>query len=87
MSKLTLSTPAIVIACLVAWPALRDGVFEGTLPMQTMLIRVGLALVFGMVCVAVISSVVDTYRLQNVVRRRREAAASVKIENDAAHGS
>jgi hypothetical protein len=84
MSRLKLSTPALLVALFVSWPAVKDGLFDGTLSMQTMLIRLALALFFGMVAVAVVSSVVDAYRLQNVVRRRREAAMSAKADDDAA---
>ncbi len=80
MSKLKLTGPALLITFLVSIPALRDAFINHTLPTSTMLIRVGLAVFFAMIAVAFISSVVDSFRLQNALRHNREEAAATAAE-------
>jgi hypothetical protein len=88
MSKLKLTGPALLIALFVSLPALRDGFIDHTLPVSAMLIRVGLAVLFAMAAVAVVSSVIDNYRLQNLLRSNRDQAATAtaarRAEDDAA---
>jgi hypothetical protein len=76
MSKLKLSGPALLLALFVSFPALRDCLVDHTLSTDVMLIRVALAVLFAMVGVAVVSSVIDSFRLQNLLRIRREEAAA-----------
>jgi hypothetical protein len=76
MSKLKLTGPALLIALFVSFPALRDCLINHTLSTDVMLIRVGLAVIFAMAGVAWLSSVIDSYRLQNLLRRNREEAAA-----------
>jgi len=74
------------VAFLVSFPALQHAFVEHTLSMQNLLIRVGLAVIFGIVAVAVVSGVVDAYRLHNIVHRRNaDMAARRKADDDAAH--
>lgn len=82
MTKLKLTGPAMFIALLVSWSALHHALIDHTLSIQSMLIRVGLAVFFAMTAVAVVSSVVDSYRLQNTMRRKREEAASLQRRMD-----
>jgi hypothetical protein len=86
MTRFKLSGPAFLIAFLVSLPALRHAFIDHTLSMQNALIRVGLAVLFGIVAVAVVSSVIDAYRLQNILRRRRTdlAAAQRRADDEAA---
>jgi hypothetical protein len=74
MSRLKLSGPALLIALFVSLPALRDGFLDHTLSTPAMLVRVGLAVLFAMAGVAIVSSVIDSYRLQNILRHNREQA-------------
>lgn len=74
MSRLKLSGPALFVALLVSWPAIQHCVFDHTLSAESMLLRIGLAVLFSMAASACLSAVIDTYRLQNAVRRRREEA-------------
>jgi hypothetical protein len=88
MTRFKLSGPAFLVAFLVSLPALRHAFIDHTLSMQNALIRVGLAILFGIVAVAVISSVIDAYRLQNILRRRKtDFAAAVKrrADDESAH--
>jgi hypothetical protein len=87
MTRFKLSGPAFLIAFLVSLPALRHAFIDHTLSMQNALIRVGLAVLFGIVAVAVVSSVIDAYRLQNILRRRRTdlAAAQRRADDESAH--
>ena len=82
MSRLKLSGPALIVALVVSWPALQHSMIDHTLSVQSMLIRLGLALLFSMVAFACLSAVVDSYRLQNVLRRRREEAAAPRRRAD-----
>ena len=82
MSRLKLTGPALLVTLVVSWPALQHSVIDHTLPLQSMLIRLGLALLFSMVAFACLSAVVDSYRLQNAVRRRREEAAAPRRRAD-----
>jgi hypothetical protein len=75
MSKLKLTGPALLFALFVSLPALRDCFVDHSLSTAAMLIRVGLAVLFAMAGVAVVSSVIDSFRLQNILRRNREEAA------------
>jgi hypothetical protein len=76
MSRLKLTGPALLIALFVSLPALRDAFLEHTLSTSAMLIRVSLAVLFAMAGVAVVSSVIDSYRLQNMLRHNREEAGT-----------
>jgi hypothetical protein len=76
MSKLKLTGPALLIALFVSFPALRDCLVDHTLSTDVMLIRVALAVLFAMAGVACVSSVIDSFRLQNLLRRNREEAAA-----------
>jgi hypothetical protein len=83
MSKLRLTVPALLAALLMSFPALQHGLVDDTLPFDAMLIRVGVALALAMVGRAVLASVVDNYRLQNIVRRnRRERAVTDGADGD-----
>jgi hypothetical protein len=75
MSRLKLTGPALLICLLLSLPALRDGLIDHTLSTSTMLIRVGLAMLVAMAGVAIVSSVIDSYRLQNMLRSSREQTA------------
>ena len=68
---MTLTLPTLSAALVMSLPALQHGLVDGSLPMNAMLIRVGVALVLAMAGRAVLVSVVDHYRLQNLVRRNR----------------
>lgn len=73
---------------LVSLPALQHGLIDHTLSMQAMFIRVAIALGFAMVAQAILSSVIDNYRLQNLVRKRRqEAAMAASSDDEAAQGT
>lgn len=87
MKKLTLTGPALFIALLVSWPALQHGLFDHTLSIQTMLIRVGIAITLAMVGQAFLASVIDSYRLQNVMRKHQEEASMAASEERVHQGS
>ena len=74
MSKLKLSGPASFIALVLSLPALRDTFIDHSLSIATMFVRVALALLLAMAGVAWVASVVDSFRLQNILRRNREEA-------------
>ncbi|MCL6538685.1 MAG: hypothetical protein K6T28_08910 [Acidothermus sp.] len=75
MSRLRLTAPMLAIALLVSYPALRGGLFDHSISIAEMFIRLGVAVVLVMVARALLDSVIDTYRYQNLMRRRREEAA------------
>jgi hypothetical protein len=89
MTKLKLTGPAMLVTVLVSLPALQHGLIDHTLSMQNMLIRLGLATFFSMIALSIVSTVVDTYRLQNTLHRNREevAAALRQADEDAAKRS
>ena len=75
MSRLKLTGAGLLLALAVSWPAIRNGLIDHTLAISAMFIRVGIAVVLVMVGQAVLSSVIDSYRLQNMIRRNRQEAA------------
>jgi hypothetical protein len=83
MSRLKLTGPALFIAILASWPALEHGLFDHTLSIETMLIRVGIAIALTMIGQAVLASVIDNYRLQNVMRKHREEAGLAASDDEA----
>jgi hypothetical protein len=83
MSKLRLTVPAMLAALVMSFPALQHGLVDDTLPLDLMLIRVGVAMALAMVGRAVLAGVVDSYRLQNIVRRnRREHGVTDGVDGD-----
>lgn len=88
MSRLKLTGSAIFVGLLVSLPALQHGLIDHTLSMQVMFVRVAIALGLAMVGQAVLGSVIDSYRLQNLVRKRRqEASAAASSDDEAAQGT
>lgn len=75
MSRLKLTGAGLLLALAVSWPAIRHGLFDHTLAISAMFIRVGVAVALVMVGQAVLASVIDSYRLQNMIRRNRQEAA------------
>ena len=75
MSRLKLTGAGLLLALAVSWPAIRNGLIDHTLAMSAMFIRLGIAVVLVMVGQAVLASVIDSYRLQNMIRRNRQEAA------------
>lgn len=86
MSRLKLTGSAMFLALLFSLPALQHGLIDHTLSMQTMLIRVAIATALAMVGQAIVASVIDSYRLQNIVRKRRQEAAA-RADDDGAQGT
>ena len=83
-----LTGPALFVALLLSWPALEHGLVDGTLSTESMLIRVGVALVVAMIGRAFLSAVVDNYRLQNLLRKdREEERLSRRSDDEARQGS
>ncbi len=78
MSRLKLTGAGLLLALVVSWPAIRNALIDHTLAMSAMFIRLGIAVVLVMVGQAVLASVVDSYRLQNMIRRNRQEAAAQK---------
>ncbi len=88
MRRLKLTGPVMAVALLVSWPALQHGLVDHTLSVQTMLIRLGVALALGMVGQVFLVSVIESYRLQNIMRKnRQEAGMQPAGDEDAARGS
>ena len=88
MSRLKLTGPVMFIALIVSWPALQHGLIDHTLSMGTMFIRVGVAIGLAMVGQAFLANVIDSYRLQNVMRKnRQEAALQRAADEKTARGS
>ncbi|MGH8890998.1 MAG: hypothetical protein ACRDV3_14720 [Acidothermaceae bacterium] len=85
MSRLKLTGSAMFVALLFSLPALQHGLIDHTLPLQTMFIRVAIAMALAMVGQAILASVIDSYRLQNIVRKRRQEAAGAADPDD--HGA
>lgn len=78
MSRLKLTGAGLLLALVVSWSAIRNALIDHTLAMSAMFIRLGIAVVLVMVGQAVLASVVDSYRLQNMIRRNRQEAAAQK---------
>lgn len=76
MSRLKLTGAGLLLALVVSWPAIRNGLIDHTLAISAMFIRLGVAVVLVMVGQAVLGSVIDSYRLQNMIRRNRQEAAA-----------
>ena len=88
MSRLKLTGSVMFVALLVSLPALQHGLIDHTLSMGTMFVRLAIAMGLGMAGQAVLASVVDSYRLQNIVRNRdRESAVSARSDDEAARGA
>jgi hypothetical protein len=88
MSRLKLTGPVMFIALLVSWPTLQHGLIDHTLSLGTMFIRVGIAMLLAMIGQAFLASVIDSYRLQNVMRKnRQEAALHRAADEETARGS
>jgi hypothetical protein len=88
MTRLKLTGSAIFVALLVSLPALQHGLVDHTLSLQSMFIRVAIAMGLAMVGQAILASVIDSYRLQNLVRKRRqEALNSASSDDEAAQGT
>lgn len=88
MTRMKLTGPALFVALLLSWPALEHGLVDGTLSTESMLIRVGVALVVAMIGRAFLSAVVDNYRLQNLLRKdREEERLSRRSDDEARQGS
>ena len=85
MSRLKLTGSAMFVALLFSLPALQHGLIDHTLSVQKMLIRVAIAMALAMVGQAILASLIDTYRLQNIVRKRRQEAAGAASADD--HGA
>jgi len=75
MKRLRLTAPMLAVALFISLPALQHGLFDHSLSIASMFIRLGLAVVLVMVGRAVLDVVIDSYRYQNLVRRRRDEAA------------
>ncbi|HEX7106884.1 MAG TPA: hypothetical protein VF218_13030 [Acidothermaceae bacterium] len=78
MSRLKLTGAGLLLALLVSWPAIQHGMIDHTLAISAMFIRVGVAVGFVMVGQALLGSVVDSYRLQNMIRKNRQEAAALQ---------
>lgn len=76
MSRLKLTGAGLLLALVVSWPAIRNGLIDHTLAISAMFIRIGIAVVLVMVGQAVLASVIDSYRLQNMIRRNQQEAAA-----------
>jgi Zn-dependent protease len=74
MSRLKLTGPVMFLALLASWPALQHGLIDHTLSLEAMFTRVGIAIALAMVGQAFLASVVDSYRLQNLMRKNRQDA-------------
>lgn len=79
-----LTGPALFVALLLSLPALEHGLLDGTLSMESMLIRVAGALVVAMIGRAFLSAVIDNYRLQNLLRKDREEERLARRSDDEA---
>lgn len=86
MSRLSLSGTALFVALLVSWPAIQHGVIDGTLPLEDTLIRVGIAIALAMIAQAVLGSVIDSFRVQNLARQRQKEA-SANADDEAHEGT
>jgi Zn-dependent protease len=82
MSRLKLTGSALFVAVLVSLPALQHGLVDHSLALSTMFIRLGIAMLLAMVGQAVLASLVDSYRLQNIIRERAKQAAAAKRSDD-----
>ena len=77
-----LTVPVLFVALLMSLPALQHGLVDETLSLQSMLVRLGVAIVLAMIGRAVLAGVVDAYRLQNMVRRNRRERSSDVPDGD-----
>ena len=84
MSRLKLSGAGLLLALLVSWPAIQHGMFDHSLAVSAMFIRIGIAVALVMVGQAMLSSVIDSYRLQNMIRKNRQETAEIKSAQHAA---
>jgi hypothetical protein len=75
MSRLKLTGGGLLLALVVSWPAIQHGMLDHSLAVSAMFIRIGIAVALVMVGQALLASVIDSYRLQNMIRRNREDAA------------
>jgi F0F1-type ATP synthase epsilon subunit len=75
MTRLKLTGAGLLLALVVSWSAIRHGLIDHSLAISTMFIRVGVAVALVMVGQAVLASVIDSYRLQNMIRRNRQETA------------
>ena len=78
MSRLKLTGGGLLLALLVSWPAIQHGMIDHSLGVSAMFIRIGVAVVFVMVGQALLGGVVDSYRLQNMIRKNRQEAAAAE---------
>ncbi len=78
MSRLKLTGAGLLLALAVSWPAIRNGMIDHTLTISAMFVRVGVAVALVMAGQAVLSSVIDSYRLQNMIRKNRRDAMDAK---------
>ncbi len=87
MNRLKLTGPVMLVALLASWRALEHGLIDQSLPLSTMFLRLAVAIALAMAGRAVLVAVVDTYRLQNLVRKnRQDAAARQSSEKETARG-
>jgi hypothetical protein len=84
MSRLKLSGAGLLLALLVSWPAIQHGMFDHSLAVSAMFIRIGIAVALVMAGQAVLASVIDSYRLQNMIRKNRQETAEMKATQQAA---
>lgn len=82
MKRMKLSGPALLLSIALSWSAITHALIDHTLSLDSMLLRVGLAMFFAMAAVETLSFVVDRYRLQNALRRNREEAANARRRAD-----
>lgn len=78
MRGLKLSGAGLLLALVVSWPAIQHGMIDHSLAISAMFIRIGIAVALVMIGQAVLASVVDSYRLQNMIRKNREEAAAAR---------
>lgn len=77
-----LTMPVLFVALLMSLPALQHGLVDDTLSLESMLVRLGVAVALAMIGRAVLASIVDAYRLQNLVRRNRREQGSEASDGD-----
>ena len=78
MRGLKLSGAGLLLALVVSWPAIQHGMIDHSLAISAMFIRIGIAVALVMIGQAVLANVVDSYRLQNMIRKNREEAAAAR---------
>jgi len=84
VSRLKLTGAGLLLALLVSWPAIQHGMFDHSLAISAMFVRIGIAVALVMVGQAVLASVIDSYRLQNLIRKNRQETAEIKAAQQAA---